>query len=93
MLICRIVVLICVLACVLRLAATVELELETSAQSTLCDAQSLAHADSFDIEPESMRVIGASPSNCTLYRFESKHDEALSVLKGKHLVMIGDSLM
>jgi hypothetical protein len=81
------------LSTLLRTAATAELELESSAQSLLCDAQSLAHADSFDIEPETMRVIGASPSNCTLLRFESRHDEALSVLKGKHLVMVGDSLM
>jgi hypothetical protein len=76
---------------VLRTAA--KLDLESSSQSLICDAQSLAHADSFDVEPETMRVIGASPSNCTLLRFEAKHDEALSVLKGKHLVMVGDSLM
>jgi GDSL/SGNH-like Acyl-Esterase family found in Pmr5 and Cas1p len=61
----------------------------------LCSSAELTSAEiSFTVDGDSMRIasVNADSRNCSLRRFEGDQAGALSLLKGKHLVLVGDSI-
>jgi GDSL/SGNH-like Acyl-Esterase family found in Pmr5 and Cas1p len=61
----------------------------------LCSSAELTSAEiSFTVDGDSMRIASVNATNrtCSLRRFEGDQAGALSLLKGKHLVLVGDSI-
>jgi hypothetical protein len=71
----------------------VHLETTISSQSAhSCSASDLERADiGFNISAY-FKITEVVPQNCSLMRFEDSVPLALSILQGKHLVLIGDSV-
>eukprot|EP00953_Heterococcus_sp_UTEX-ZZ885_P029671 15733-Heterococcus_DN1.PRE.1 len=63
-----------------------------STESSYCTSRDLEHENiSFRIDKH-QRVVNVAPRQCLLKRFEDDRESVASILKGKHLVIVGDSL-
>jgi hypothetical protein len=63
-----------------------------STDGLYCSARDLEHVDiGFQIDKHH-RIVDVAPRSCLLKRFDDDRESVVSVLKDKHLVIVGDSL-
>jgi hypothetical protein len=63
-----------------------------STEGLYCSSRDLEHEDiSFRIDKHH-QVVNVAPRQCLLKRFDDDRESVASILKGKHLVIVGDSL-
>jgi hypothetical protein len=85
--------LVAILCCCFSLRVESDGQLELSfLRPAYCSARDLERPDiRFNISAQ-RKIASVLPQGCLLKRFENNTDAALSILRGKHFVLMGDSV-